>query len=213
MTVRGHVFVDLLGTCRDKPPPMSETQWAHLLTKSQFLHEVETENPYVGAVKVAAALLNRPRINGYNPYLLIVVDGLTLHDDDVYTRVRWPSPAFFWRRIDRHKSMTSAELVTDTRADYDTLREAMTRWLNDAQKVHLVMTDERRDDLQDLVGAVLPLLSEVGASDADRELIYRDAALCLWMSVQRNLPLDDARKRSLDRVLSLLDDTLVSPGG
>jgi hypothetical protein len=181
--------------------------------EDEDIHTIsESENPYVDAVKIAAKLLNKPRLKNFNPFLHIKVDGLALHDDKVYTRVRWPTPAFFWRAIDRHKAMTSAELVTDLHHDYLVLRSAMNCWLDDAKKVHLVMTDERRDALQDIVGAVLPLLSEVGASDADREIIYKDAALCLWMSVQKNLPLDEARTRSLDRVLSLLDDTLVSPG-
>lgn len=191
---------------------MSERRWDRLVTSSRFVYEAGTENPYVDAVRAASAFLNRPRVKGCNPFLRIEVDGLTLHDDEVYTRVRWPFPAFFWRRVDRHKAMTSAELVTDAHMDYVAFRSTMNLWLEDGQKVHLVMTEERRDNLQDLVGAVLPLLSEVGASDADREMIYRDAALCLWMSVQKNLPLDDARKGSLNRVLSLLDDTLVSPG-
>lgn len=189
---------------------MSERRWDRLVASSRFVYETGNENPYVDAVKAASVFLNRPRVEGCDPFLRIQVDGLTLHDGEVHTRVRWPFPAFFWRRVDRHKAMTSAELVSERHCT--AYRKLMNLWLEDGQKVHLVMTDERRDHLQDLVGAVLPLLSEVGASDADREMIYRDAALCLWMSVQKNLPLDDARKGSLNRVLSLLDDTLVSPG-
>ncbi len=211
MAVRGYVFGSLSGQQVSVFTPSASCADDEVFVAVQ--DSENTNEPYIDAVKTASKFLNRRRVKGYNPYLHIEIDNLVLHADEIYTRVRWPTPAFFWRAIDRHKAMTSAELVTNTHNDYAVLRDAMGRWLDDAKKVHLVMTEERRDDLQDLVGAVLPLLSEVGASDADRELIYRDAALCLWMSVQRNLPLDDARKRSLDRVLSLLDDTLVSPGG
>ncbi len=201
MTMRGYVGGSLSGY-----------QAAASADDEFFITLGDSENPFVDAVKAASKFLNGRRTKGHNPYLRIVVDGLLLHGDEIHTRVRWPTPAFFWRAIDRHKAMTSAELVTDAHSDYRVLRNAMGRWLDDAKKVHLVMTEERRDDLQDLVGAVLPLLSEVGASDADRAMIYKDAALCLWMSVQKNLPLDEARTGSLNRVLSLLDDTLVSPG-